>query len=110
MSREEDSERAGPVSVAEARDAVARFNDSHFNNPGEHARYTIPADPKRDDDIRLNAYITQSEQRIATLEAALRPFVEAGDRRTASGDCVVHFQMADLNAARSALGLPRWQP
>lgn len=60
----------GPVSVAEARQILSRFNASHWNNPGEHARYTIPADPKRDDDIRMLAFIVQTTEHIATLEAA----------------------------------------
>lgn len=71
MSRE-----AGPVSAEEARDALGRFNTSHWNSKGEKARYSIPANPRRDDDIRLGAFIDQSEKRIALLEQTLRGILE----------------------------------
>jgi DNA repair exonuclease SbcCD ATPase subunit len=71
-----------PVTDEEARQILIRFNASHFNNLGEHARYSIPADPRRDDDLRLAAYIDQTErmrqrdaahaERIRELEAANR--------------------------------------
>lgn len=66
------SREAGPVSAEEARDALGRFNTSHWNNKGEKARYSIPANPRRDDDIRLGAFIDQSEKRITLLEETLR--------------------------------------
>lgn len=56
----------------EARAILSRFNASHWNNPGEHARYSIPARPDHDDDIQLAEYINTAEQqsaRIAELEA-----------------------------------------
>lgn len=72
----EDHVRAGVVTHEEARGILRRFNASHWkagNRPtgGEVARYTIPADPKRDDDIRLSAYIARCERiEAAALEAA----------------------------------------
>lgn len=45
----------------EAREILIRYNTSHFDNPGEKARYSIPADPNRDDDLRLNRFIVQYE-------------------------------------------------
>ncbi len=72
-------EMCGAVSHDEADEMVTRFIASHFNgrmgSSGEHARITIPADPKRDDDLRLSAYIEQ--QRAAERStAALREAAE----------------------------------
>ena len=50
------------VSHNEAREAMQRLVNSHFNNPREtheHARMSIPANPDRDDDLVLAAYIEQ---------------------------------------------------
>ena len=47
------------ISHDEARDAMQRLVNSHFNNPGEHGRMNIPANPDRDDDLVLLAYIEQ---------------------------------------------------
>ena len=59
----EDHVRAGLVTHDEARAILLRFNASHWRNHGkEIARYSIPADPRRDDDIRLGAYIARSER------------------------------------------------
>lgn len=66
-------ELAGPVSCDEAQEILSRFNASHWNNATEHARYSIPANPKRDDDIRLGAFIRQHE----TLLAAASEMCEA---------------------------------
>jgi len=52
------------VSCDEARAILQRFNDSHWDVPGrEKARYSIPANPDRDDDIRLARFIDQAEAR-----------------------------------------------
>lgn len=58
----------GHVSADEADQILIRFNNSHFNNTGEQARYSIPADPRRDDDIRLAVFIDQYRElkRLAT--------------------------------------------
>ena len=61
-----------PVSYDEAREILSRFNASHWNNPTEHARYSIPARPDHDDDCRLAAYIDQNRNRDALLLAFLR--------------------------------------
>lgn len=49
------------VTHAEAREILSRFNASHWNNGKERARYSIPANPDYDDDIRLGDYIEQAE-------------------------------------------------
>lgn len=61
-----------PVTHAEAREILGRFNNSHFRSckTGETARYSIPANPARDDDLRLLQYIKQCEA-AADLLAAL---------------------------------------
>ncbi len=41
----------------EAKQILSRFNNSHWNNDGAHARYSIPARPDHDDDIKLSTYI-----------------------------------------------------
>lgn len=60
---------AGIVLAEEALDILDRFNASHWRGrmPAgtEEARYSIPANPKRDDDIRLGAFI----RRAAKVEA-----------------------------------------
>jgi len=48
-----------PISHDEARESLQRLINSHFNNPGEHGRMSIPANPDRDDDLVLAAYIRQ---------------------------------------------------
>jgi hypothetical protein len=71
------------VTHAEARQILSRFNASHWKHlrptEGEVARYSIPADPRRDDDIRLGAYIAQNEneqERLRGLLRRLRDFCE----------------------------------
>jgi len=51
------------VPHVEATAIATRFCNSHFNNPppAEHARVSIPANPERDDDLLLFAYIRQRE-------------------------------------------------
>lgn len=50
---------------------LSRFNSSHWKNATERARYSIPADPRRDDDIRLGAYIEQTATLRTSLTTAL---------------------------------------
>lgn len=61
------------ISHDEARTIQIRFNNSHFRqkSSSERAHYSIPADPERDDDLLLIAYIKQQEAKDAEL-AALR--------------------------------------
>ena len=53
------------ISHTEAFEILSRMCNSHFNNPGEHMRASIPANPRRDDDLRLHAYIKQQETKDA---------------------------------------------
>lgn len=81
----EDHVRAGVVTHEEARGILRRFNASHWRNKGgmgECARYTIPADPRRDDDIRLSAYIARCER----IEAAAREAVADAEREDFVGN------------------------
>lgn len=56
-----------PISHDEARAIADRLIASHFRkHDSENARITIPADPERDDDLLIGAYILQ--QRAATAE------------------------------------------
>lgn len=54
----------------EARGIAKRFIDGHFRNNAEHPRISIPADERRDDDIRLLAYIDQQEALAARAAVA----------------------------------------
>lgn len=67
----EDHALAGEVSVEEAREILSRFNSSHFHNhaPGPHGRavYSIPANPRRDSDIRLGAFIERAARAFAEV-------------------------------------------
>lgn len=65
----EDASKTGPISHAEAKQIAYRFFNSLFNRGGEKARISIPADFKRDDDIRLIAYIEQ-QQNLAASDVA----------------------------------------
>ena len=64
-----------PISHDEAQEATLRLINSHFNNPRdthEHARISIPANPDRDDDLILFAYIRQ--QRDKDIQRAQKQF------------------------------------
>lgn len=62
-----------PMTPGEARNALVRFNSSHWSLPGdERARYSIPADPERDDDLRLADFIDRAE----ALAQAARAFLD----------------------------------
>lgn len=65
-----DLSNTGPVTADEAEEILKRFVDGHFCNDGEHPRMSIPANPRRDDDLRLAAFIEQSAAAIETLEKA----------------------------------------
>jgi hypothetical protein len=70
--QEEMARRAGRVSPEEAIQIARRYNASHFRNNrdmGECARYTIPADPTRDDDLRLGVFIHQAKENEEKLQA-----------------------------------------
>lgn len=83
-----NSDLTDHITDNEALKILSRFNASHWDNPSEHARYSIPADPKRDDDIRLGAYIEQTRKlrdwakRAATVMAD----VVAEDGALSDGD------------------------
>jgi hypothetical protein len=63
------SSHESAISHAEAREIAMRFIDGHFGNKRERPRASIPADPERDDDLRLIAYIEQQHAEAATLRA-----------------------------------------
>lgn len=53
-----------PISHTEAREIAARLIHSMFRrDDADHARASIPANPDRDDDLLINAYIQQQEAR-----------------------------------------------
>lgn len=67
----------GNVSVEEAIEISGRYHASHYRDklPGrERARYTIPANPRRDDDIRLTAFIARADRAFALVKR-MRVFI-----------------------------------
>lgn len=67
----EEKRRAGIVSHAKAREIAQRFVDAAFNNPGtKRPEFSIPADPRRDSDIRMAVYIDQREAKERAAEPA----------------------------------------
>lgn len=60
---------ADRIDVQEARDILQRLVNSHFGNSGEHGRFSIPARPEYDDDLRMSAFITQVEHERAKSDA-----------------------------------------
>lgn len=74
MSERDEHKEAGLITHHEAKQILSRFNASHWHKSrptgGEVARYSIPADPRRDDDIRLGAYIARQE-RVEVLALAV---------------------------------------
>lgn len=54
----EGDDRYGEISCDEAAEIALKFIAVHFNKPGrETPRASIPADPRRDDDLRLMEFI-----------------------------------------------------
>jgi len=67
----------GLTTAEEAREILSRFNASHFRMRNrEHARYSIPADHRRDDDLRMSAFIDRAE-RVEAENAALLEIIES---------------------------------
>ena len=107
----EDHVAAGDVSVEEARDILCRFVRSHFHNhdygPGrEKARFTIPANPLRDDDFRLGAFISRAEKAFAALAAALAAADTLRDCLSTQRSKEYQDALRTYEAARAKLGAP----
>lgn len=112
----EDSRRAGPVSHDEARRIAQGYIDKAFGNkedPKTRITHSIPADYRRDSDLRLHAYIDQQEEREEGAKAAkaeggkvARQALEILDRATVQyeGDRNASPNpWAALNAAREQI-------
>lgn len=56
---------ANALDVGRARDALDRFINLAFDKGGDRPRFSIPANPDRDDDLILSAALS----RLAALEA-----------------------------------------
>lgn len=84
MTEAEDNAQAGRVTAQEAREIVDRFIASHWNKRDqERARFTIPADPRRDDDIRMIAFIARAEAleaEAAQVRQAMADFADLIER------------------------------
>lgn len=72
VAAREDHVAAGPITHDEAEQILLRFIASHFHKvDSEHARFSIPAEPRRDDDIRLSAYIAQQRESETVFSQAI---------------------------------------
>lgn len=103
-------ELCGNVTPEEAHDILVRFCNSHFRNARpetERARISIPANPRRDDDLRLGAFITRAERAFA-LVAKLRG-LRALYRPPAVEDLIA---LAEVDSEIRKLGIdaPRFEP
>jgi len=103
MTQMDAYERCGPVSHEEANTIALKFINQHFKNPDkERPRTSIPADPTRDDDLRLMAYIRQQQNPTPPPDAAkasddlLREVWEFVDLKMATGN--------DRNALLTMIG------
>ncbi len=72
--------KCGMVSHDEAEQILQRFIDKAFGNRGERPRFSIPANHRYDDDLRLGAYIDQQRAR----EEASRPVATGSKARAIS--------------------------
>lgn len=62
------------ISHDEAMEMISRMIHSHFNRTdAEHMRASIPANPKRDDDLRMIAYIKQQRMKDAIASKQSSP-------------------------------------
>src|SRR4051812_26093013 len=90
-----------PITCDEAREILHRFNNGHWNNPGEKARYSIPANPERDDDLRLAAFIDRVERleaRVDELERAASLVIRFHPNAESSSLDTLRRAMADCRA------------
>lgn len=88
-------------SPEEAHEIMRRFNASHFNlTTQERARYSIPADPRRDDDLRMAAFINSVAALRAVTTAQLAELAEIS---LALGSSEGHSSVAHIKALRSDL-------
>lgn len=69
MSEHISDTRCGHISPEEANEIITRFCHSHFRKD-EKARFSIPIDFKRDDDVRLGAFVMQYKELQSSLEAS----------------------------------------
>lgn len=75
----ETEQKLPPVTHEQARESASRLVASHFRNFGqERARISIPANPRRDDDLLITRYIEEqaAKDRPAPVstDGPLRPF------------------------------------
>jgi hypothetical protein len=70
-------EGAAVVTPDRARESLTRLVNSHFRNRDEHARFSVPANPQRDDDLLLESFIARSELEWLLGTLAARGFSKA---------------------------------
>lgn len=94
--------QAGRITPDEAHQIARRFNASHWQHHrdmGEVARYSIPANPRRDDDLRLGAFINQATRALVLEEATLAWRRWSGR----DADCLALDEKQAMYAAREDL-------
>jgi hypothetical protein len=76
---------------AEARAIAQRFVDAAFNNPGtDRPRFSIPARPDYDDDIRLLSFIEWAEGLQTALDASSAEVARLETVRDCASKAAVH--------------------
>jgi len=104
------------LTAKEAHEALGRFINSHFRNwnvrdEKEHARFSIPTDVNRDDDVLLSAFIDAAADDRERLEALMPLFEEARDALPAITEISARLRGVRLDLAdrMDAVGSPeRW--
>lgn len=89
-----------PVTPKEAHEALCRFVASHFRKIEEHARFSIPVNLDRDDDVRLSQFIDQYEtmakesdelkHRAEAAENELRTIIKAREPKEHPNQETIH--------------------
>lgn len=90
------------VTPDEARAIAQRFIDAYFDNGAERPRVSIPADPRRDDDLRLLAFIERAE-RVFDADTFVRGDREDEQQARMLAEVERDEALAERDALRTAL-------
>jgi len=82
----QESQQAGPVSHQEMRDLLGKLLTAPFT-----LEMSVPADPQRDADIRMSAYITQNAHRDAMMRHAMTLITNRASLVIGSDQLAIHW-------------------
>ena len=96
MTYEEELERCGEITHDEAHELALSYIDHAFGNdkrpgyyeerPGRRVTHSIPANPRRDTDLRLCSYIRQQKLRGELVASQLRDAEKCAESVAAERD------------------------